>query len=126
MNAAGKVRQRDAIFEFEVIDEGARSGRAEEVDTVKPGELKFHHMCVWTDDIDADTEYYTSLGYEAANLAKAGDLRFAYYDTNPLMGCMIEVLERNDAAAMMFARIKELGNSWDGNDPYRTVDQLFG
>jgi hypothetical protein len=42
------------------------------------------------------------------------------------MGCMIEVLERNEAAAMMFNRIAELGNSWDGKDPYRTMDQLFG
>jgi methylmalonyl-CoA/ethylmalonyl-CoA epimerase len=95
-------------------------------DTVKPGELKFHHMCCWTDDIDADIEYYASLGYEAANLAKAGDMRFAYFDTNPLMGCMIEVIERNPGAEMMFARIRELGNNWDGEDPYRTVDQLFG
>jgi len=95
-------------------------------DTVKPGELKFHHMCCWTDDIDADTEYYASIGVEAATLANAGGMRFAYYDANPIIGCMIEVIERNPGAEMMFSRIKEVCTDWDGENPYRTVDQLFG
>jgi len=73
-----------------------------------------------------DSEYYASIGCEAANLANADGMRFVYYDTNPLVGCMIEVIERNPAVAMMFDRIRELGNDWDGNNPYRTVDQLFG
>ncbi len=94
-------------------------------DTVKPGTTGFHHMCVWTHDIDADTAYFEGLGYPAANLAQAGDLRFGYYDTNPLMNCMIEVLEVNEGAKAMFDRIAEIGNNWDGKKPVRTNADLF-
>ena len=48
-------------------------------DSVPAGTLGFHHMCVWTHDIKADTAYFAGLGYEAANIGRAGDIEFAYY-----------------------------------------------
>lgn len=94
-------------------------------DTVKPGTTGFHHMCVWTYDIDADSKYYADLGIETANIGNAGTAKFAYYDTSELFGCMIEVLEYNEGADAMFKRIAELGNSWDGKNPIRGPEDLF-
>ncbi|MFP6837277.1 MAG: VOC family protein [Pseudomonadales bacterium] len=87
--------------------------------------MGFHHMCVWTHDIDADTEYFAGLGYPAANSADAGLIRFAYYDTRPLLGCMLEVVEKAPSVEAMFGRIAEVCASWDGKDPIRSSADLF-
>ena len=79
----------------------------------------------WTHDIDADTEYFAGLGYEAANSANAGAIRFAYYDTRPLLGCMLEVVEKKPAVEATFGRIAEVCADWDGKDPIRSSADLF-
>jgi len=94
-------------------------------DTVKPGTVGFHHMCVWTHDIDADTAYFERLGYPAANIGRAGNLRFGYYDTTPLMNCMLEVLEYDEGAEAMFKKIAEHGNNWNGDNPIRAIEDVF-
>ncbi len=94
-------------------------------DTVKEGQSGFHHMCVWTHDIDADTKYFAGLGYEAANLGRANMSRFGYYDTTPLMNCMIEVLEYNPATEAMFQKIADAAKDWDGTNPVRDFASLL-
>lgn len=93
-------------------------------DSVEPGTVGFHHMCVWTHDIEADTEYFEQLGYPAANTGDAGIVRFAYYDTRPLMGCMLEVVEHGPAIAEYFRLIADAGAAWDGTRPIRSRDDL--
>jgi hypothetical protein len=88
-------------------------------DSVQPGTIGFHHMCVWTHDIAADTAYMESLGYPAANMGHAGPVAFAYYDTRPLMGCMLEVVTKTDAVVERFAQIARAAEGWDGKDPIR-------
>ncbi|NIN35353.1 MAG: ABC transporter permease, partial [Candidatus Aminicenantes bacterium] len=44
-------------------------------DTVKPGETKFHHIGVWTNDMDADLEYYRERNCEAAITGRVIDLQ---------------------------------------------------
>ena len=94
-------------------------------DTVAEGRSGFHHMCVWTHDIDADTEYFAKLGYEAANLGTANGSRFGYFDTTPLMNCMLEVLEYNPGAEAMFQKIADAAQDWDGTDPVRGFASLL-
>ena len=89
-------------------------------DSVPEGELGFHHMCVWTHDIDADTAYFESLGYPAANRGAVGETQFAYYDTRPLMGCMLEVVTMNDGVVARFADIAAAADGWDGTQPIRS------
>ncbi|MGI9623437.1 MAG: VOC family protein [Acidimicrobiales bacterium] len=89
-------------------------------DSVEPGTVGFHHMCVWTHDIDADTEYFEQLGYPTANIGDAGHVRFAYYDTRPLMGCMLEVVEHRPSIAEHFEQIAEAAKHWDGSRPLRS------
>jgi hypothetical protein len=88
-------------------------------DSVPVGQMGFHHMCAWTEDIEADTAYFADLGYPAANRGGVGDLEFAYYDTRPLMGCMLEVVTRNERSIERFAMIKDAAIDWDGSDPVR-------
>ena len=80
----------------------------------------FHHLCVWTNNIDADTEYFAALGYETANRGRAGDIEFAYYDTRPLMNCMLEVVTRSESIVERFAMIAHAAENWDGRDPIRS------
>jgi len=93
-------------------------------DSVEPGTVGFHHMCVWTHDIDADTEYLNGLGYPTANAGNARTVRFAYYDTRPLLGCMLEVVEYMPPIVERFQRIAEAGNTWDGTRPIRSASEL--
>lgn len=93
-------------------------------DSVEPGTVGFHHMCVWTHDIDADTGYFDDLGYPTANMGNAGHVRFAYYDTRPFMGCMLEVVEHHPAIAEHFQQIADAGAHWDGTRPIRSRSDL--
>ncbi len=88
-------------------------------DSVAPGTVGFHHMCVWTHDINADTEYFESLGYASANHGQVNDTHFAYYDTRPLMGCMMEVVSHSPALEERFAAIARAAQDWDGLQPIR-------
>ena len=89
-------------------------------DSIAPGTVGLHHMCVWTHDIEADSEYFAGLGYETANRGRAGDIQFAYYDTRPLMGCMLEVVTKSDMIVERFDAIARAAVGWDGKDPIRS------
>ncbi|MEM7100414.1 MAG: VOC family protein [Pseudomonadota bacterium] len=89
-------------------------------DSVPSGQMGFHHMCVWTHDIEADTAYFEKLGYPAANVGRAGPTQFAYYDTRPLMGCMLEVVTHHEAIVARFEQIAGASKNWDGQNPIRS------
>jgi hypothetical protein len=90
-------------------------------DTVKPGENKFHHMCVWTDNLDADLAYYAGRGCPTAATGRVLDsARFAYVDSHAKLNCMIEILEHDDAIAALFKVIADTCASWDGKNPIRS------
>ena len=88
-------------------------------DSIPAGTEGLHHMCVWTLDFEADMEYFASLGYEAANAGRLGDMAFAYFDTRPLMGCMLEVVTKLPDIEARFNMIAEAAVDWDGKDPLR-------
>lgn len=90
-------------------------------DIYKPGQGGFHHMCVWTDDIDADNRYYEENGFAIATQGRVeGSIRFAYYDTFDALGGMIEVMERTPEVEGIFELIRASSIDWDGSDPIRT------
>lgn len=84
----------------------------------------FHHMCAWTHDIEADTRYFEDRGYPCANIGYAGSAWFAYYDTRPLMGCMIEVVEKKPGVVELFGKIAQAAEGWDGSKPVRSMADL--
>ena len=88
-------------------------------DSVAQGEVGFHHMCVWTHDIEADTEHFNALGYPTVNRGGVGETEFAYYDTRPLLGCMFEVVTKNDGIVERFTEIAAAAKNWNGDEPLR-------
>ena len=87
-------------------------------DTYPAGETGFHHLCFWSDDIDADLAHYAGTGASVANEGKMSNgPRFAYVDTRESLGVMVELLERNDGVAALFDSWRDAGRAWDGRDP---------
>lgn len=87
-------------------------------DTVEPGATAFHHLCYWTEDIDADIAHYVDQGFAIANYGQivGGGPRFAYLDASQSLGHMIELLERADATEQLFNTWKESATTWKAGD----------
>jgi hypothetical protein len=83
-------------------------------DTIEEGGSGFHHLCYWSDDMDADLEHYQSQGFEIANQGQmtGGGPRFAYIDANEALGCMIELLERRESTESVFAKWRDDSKHW--------------
>ena len=93
-------------------------------DTIAKGETGFHHFCVYTDDYDATRQRYIDQGFGSSIDGKFGEMRFCYIDTYAALGCMMEIVEQNEAQTAAFTRVAEAAKDWDGvTDPIRS---LFG
>jgi hypothetical protein len=90
-------------------------------DSVPSGVQAYHHICYVTDDLDAEYTHFANLGAEPATEAIFGAMRYAYWDTRALIGCMTEVMERDAAVEGMFRMIAEASIDWDGRDPIRLI-----
>lgn len=91
-------------------------------DLVPAGTTGFHHICMWTHDIDADTAHFAAHGCPAVNTGRVRDsVRFAYYDARDTLGCMVEVMERSDEVEALFQSIAVAAVGWEGDDPLRTL-----
>lgn len=91
-------------------------------DTIAKGQTGFHHFCVYTADYDACRQRYVDQGFAVAIDGKFGAMRFCYVDTSPTLGCMIEIVEQDDAQTDAFTRIAEAAADWDGvTDPIRPL-----
>lgn len=88
-------------------------------DSVPEG-IGFHHLCVWSQDFDADHKAWTDKGYAAANTGRVGEVQFGYFDTRPLLGCMLEIVTHNEPTVERFAQIAAAAEGWDGRDPIRS------
>ena len=89
-------------------------------DSVPRGTSALHHIGGFTDDLDAEIGRYQALGVDLVYSGSVGDMRFAYVDTRPSLGCMTEVLERGPRIEAMFARVRQSSVGWDGSDPVRS------
>lgn len=91
-------------------------------DTVPVGANAFHHVCVWSNDLDADLAYYNDKGCETNTQGSvvATGARFAYVDTQKQLNCMLEVLEHNDGIKEVFKMIADECANWDGSNPIRS------
>ena len=87
-------------------------------DTIPHGKTGFHHICFWTDDIDADIAHFVDAGAEVANDGKMlNGPRFAYVDASASLGIVIELLERAPGVVQLFDAWRETCHSWDGREP---------
>lgn len=89
-------------------------------DVVPAGQMGFHHVALYCTDYDADFAAYTSEGAEVAFNSTMMGTRNCWIDTKPSLGFMIELLEANPIADVVFAKIRAAAENWDGTDPIRT------
>lgn len=84
-------------------------------DVYAPGESGFHHVCFWSDDLDADLAAYAAADAITVNQGRMrGGPRFAYVDTRAQFGCMTELLEPHPHVVELFAGWKRQSEAWDG------------
>jgi hypothetical protein len=90
-------------------------------DSVPPGSDGYHHTAYFTDDLDAEFARFAAMGVEVATQATFGALRYAYFDTRDLVGCMTEVLEHDADLEGIFKMVADAAVDWDGSDPVRLI-----
>src|SRR3546814_9718551 len=73
-------------------------------DTVAPGATGLHHVAIIAGDFDAALGHYTAQGFEVGADGRFGDMRYAYVDTSPALGHMVEIVEDKPA-------IREIGRA---------------
>ncbi len=88
-------------------------------DMFAKGQEGFHHCCVMTNTFDADLERHRAAGSSAATQGSFGDMRFAYVDTRPHLGHMLEIIEDRDSIKNIFKMIADAAVDWDGRNPIR-------
>ncbi|MEL7025106.1 MAG: VOC family protein [Pseudomonadota bacterium] len=120
--APGELTMRTAIaysgdLQIELIEPLGHAPNAYR-DMYPAGRMGFHHVCFWSDDLDADLAHYARQGQPAVNVGQMrGGPRFAYVDTRPAFGCMTELLEPHPHVIAMFADWREHSDHWDGRTP---------
>lgn len=95
-------------------------------DLVPAGQTRFHHVCFWSADYDADLAAMAAAGYPAAMASGPANARFAYFDTSAVNGHMIEILEVEPGMQGLFSRVAEASRGWDGERPLRAFAELLG
>jgi hypothetical protein len=94
-------------------------------DIVPAGADTYHHQAYWHHDLDAETARFASIGVEKIAHGTAGAMRFAYFDTRHLVGCITEVLEHEAGMAAMMQGFADAAVDWDGSDPVRLLQASF-
>ncbi len=90
-------------------------------DMYRQGQEGFHHICYLVDDLPAALAHFGRLGQSPAIEGDFGNVKFAYVDTRPGIGCMTELVGRHPDIEAFFAMIAEAARGWDGRDPIRTI-----
>jgi hypothetical protein len=83
------------------------------------GETGYHHVCIFTDDIDADVAHHEALGLDVPLVGQHGDQRFVFVDTRPALGCMLEIMTDSPLIQAIYGAVRSASENWDGSDPFR-------
>jgi hypothetical protein len=90
-------------------------------DTVPRDARAFHDAALWCKDYDAQRSAYTKGGAEIAFEAHRAGFRTCWIDTCSAIGFMIQLIEANPTAEVLFARMHAAACNWDGKDPIRRL-----
>lgn len=92
-------------------------------DTVPRGSEAMHHVAIMVADYAAALASYTAQGFAVASEGEFGDVRFAYVDSSPSIGHMIEILEDKPGIQRFFGAVRRAAEGWDG-DPATLLREL--
>lgn len=90
-------------------------------DWSRGGTSSFHQIATVTNDFDAKTAHFASLGYPVAAQSVGGGFRVAYIDTVADFGFYTEVVDAPPAFLGHVRRISATCAEWDGSDPVRIM-----
>lgn len=76
----------------------------------------FHHICLFTDNLEADKTHYRSLGYEIAFEGDMGVYKFCYVDSFSSMGHMIELVEDTPEIRGVYEKVRKGAETWQGGE----------
>lgn len=88
---------------------------------VPAGESRIHHMSTYTADFDADLAHYRASGAEVVFSGLMKGAPVCWLDTVATLGFMTELITANPEKEKVFALFREAAESWDGEDPIRTI-----
>ncbi|MBB6125250.1 VOC family protein [Sphingobium subterraneum] len=85
----------------------------------------FHHVARASDDFDADIAFYAARGHPLVfqALVPTGS-RIGYVDTVDTLSGFTELIEYSPPNDLFFTQIYKAALGWDGNDPFRSFDDL--
>lgn len=91
-------------------------------DMYEPGAEGIHHMAMIVDSLSSTYSWCGKNGYEIATKAQTlGGSEFAFVDTTPTLGHMLEIYERNDQLLGFYDFVRDASSGWDGEDPIRRI-----
>jgi hypothetical protein len=88
------------------------------------GHVGVQHVTWFAADMAAEGRRLAGLGFDevmTARLPSMGGMRIAWYDTRPLLGCMVEVYEESDLMRRWYRRVARASEGWDGSDRLRQL-----
>lgn len=94
-------------------------------DLVPAGQTRFHHVCLWSHDYDADLAAMEAAGYATAMASGPAPSKFAYFDTSAENGHMIEILEHGGEIMALFDGVRRHAENWDGSRPLRELPEAM-
>lgn len=90
-------------------------------EVIKARGYGLHHFGISAPDYDAGVAKYRAEGFELAYEATVpSGARVGYFDTVPLLGGMVEVIEMTSITERMFTQMQQASVGWDGSDPVRS------
>ncbi len=91
---------------------------------IADGHTGLQHVTWFAADIDAEGRRLRGLGFDelmTARLTAMGDMRVAWYDARPLLGCAVEIYEDTPMMRKFYARIAKAAVDWQGDEPLRPL-----
>jgi len=90
-------------------------------DLFAPGAEGLHHVAVLVPDVAKEVERYKALGFAVGSTGRFGEADFAYIDTSPVTGHMVEILPDNDTIRRFFGAVRKAAENWDRVDSIREM-----
>lgn len=91
------------------------------------GREGLQHIAYWTNDFQGLYDKALALGYIVGHEGSIGGEqgRFAYLDTEPAFGHIIEISDTSGPKGQFFDYIRQVAAEWDGSEPIRgEIDKL--
>jgi hypothetical protein len=79
-----------------------------------------HHVARFVESIDEEQSRLTELGWAPVMTAEtANGLRYAFHDSRPQLGHLLEVYEPSEAVLRLYRMVADAAKDWRGADPVR-------